>query len=194
MKAPFFFASFFFGLLYSWSAFSMSLFIEPGVFVNMMNGAEAVYDDGSDEYHGAMRNGDLSYAIKLGLHSGRYEFGVESEVYNLIGHFEGKGGERDFAKEAQITYNSLFIGYEFVPDQFLYLAVSSFPYMSSGGESYIEKSNLLSLEYSNHLKNWVSLNIKFETASELRNEGSPEKEFHFKNLLLVGFSFPLSGR
>lgn len=171
---------------------ALTLFIEPGVFVNMMDSASAEYKDETGWYDGVIRNGDLSYALKFGLHSGKYEFGIESEVYNFVGHFEGEGEVRDFSKEAQITYNSLFVGYEFVPRQFLYFAVSSHPYMRSGGESYIEKRNIFSLEYSNHIRDWVSLNVKLETASDLENEGEAKREFHFKNLLLVGFSFPLS--
>jgi hypothetical protein len=173
------------------TAHASKLFIEPGVFVNMMDGAQATYNDGSNHYKGTMRNTDLSYALKFGLHFGHFEFGLESELYNFTGHFDGKGSG-DFTKEAQITYNSLFVGYEFIPHQYIYLAISGRPYMKSGSDTFVEHHNVLSLEYSYHIKDWVSFNFKMETASELDNGATNKKEFTFKDLLLVGFSFPIT--
>lgn len=170
------------------SANSAKLFIEPGVFLNMLDSASAEYNNGTTSFNGAMRNDGLSYAIKFGGHFGHWELGVESELYNLAGHFESKTG--DFSKEATITYNSLFLGYQFIPNNYLYFSVSGRPYMRANGDSFTESHNILSLEYSNHIKKWVSLNVKVETPSEFHNK-SLNQTYSFKELLLVGFSFPL---
>lgn len=171
-------------------AYASKLFIEPGIFINMMNNANAEYDDGTNSFSGKMRNKDLSYAMKFGMHFGHWEFGIESEIYNYVAHFEDDTNG-DFTKDVQITYNSFFAGYEFIKHHFFYLALSDNPYMSSGNKSYIEHHRVLSLEYSHHIKEWVSFNIKIETASKLEVNGGNEENFKFGNLLLVGFSFPL---
>jgi hypothetical protein len=174
---------------------AMSVFIEPGIFVDMFDGESITYDNGSKEYSGTLRNEALSYAMKFGIHYGRLEIGLESELYNLVGHFHGKNGEENFSKEIHVTYNSLFIGYEFIPKQILYFSVSHTPYITSGTESYSENANVLSLEYAYHIKEWVSVNIKVESASDLELEGSsPHKKISYKDLILVGFSFPLSSK
>lgn len=179
--------------LFTLSSNAMDVFIEPGVFVDMFDGESITYDNGTNEYSGTLRNQSLSYAIKFGLHYEKLEFGLESELYNLVGHFHGKGSEESFSKELQITYNSLFIGYEILPKQILYFSISHRPYVSSGTESYTEDASILSLEYAYHIKEWVSVNVKIESASNLELEGSdPEKKISYKDLILVGFSFPLS--
>ena len=170
--------------------YASKLFIEPGIFINMMNQASAVYDDGYDTYEGKIRNKDLSYAMKFGMHFGHWEFGLESEIYNYVAHFEDDESG-DFSEEVQITYNSLFVGYEFVRHHFFYLAISDTPYMTMGGKSFVEHHKVFSLEYSHHIKEWVSFNVKVETASELEVNGSEDENFVIGNLLLVGFSFPL---
>lgn len=172
------------------NSFANKIFIEPGLFMNMMDSANAEYHDGTSHFDGVMRNKDISYAFKFGMHFGHYEIGLESEVYNFVAHLDDDTNG-NFTKDVQLTYNSIFIGYEFIPHQFFYLAVSNTPYMSSGGKSFIERHNVLSLEYSYHIKEWVSLNAKVETASELKVKGGNEEKFKFGNLLLVGFSFPL---
>lgn len=168
---------------------AVALFIEPGFFVNMMDSSKAHYNDGVNKYDGTMRNSGFNYAVKFGLHYGHYEFGIESEVYDFIAHFEDSnaGG---FTKDVNITYNSLFFGYEFIHQQFLYVSLSNTPYMTSGGKSFIEHGNVISLEYSNHLREWVSFNVKLESNSELEVKNG-NQEFSFGNLLLIGFSFPI---
>jgi hypothetical protein len=168
------------------SLHAMELFIEPGVFLNMMDSSHVEYDNGTSKTSGTMRNRDLSYAVKFGLHFGHYEFGVESEVYKFVAHYED-----GTSQDVNLTYNSIFFGYEFTRHQFLYIALSNTPYMTSNNISYKEHGNVFSLEYSNHIRDWVSLNIKVETASELEAQDSSGKAIEFSDLLLVGFSFPL---
>jgi hypothetical protein len=155
----------------------------------MMDSAKTEFHDGTNKYEGTLRNKDLSYAVKFGMHYGHYEFGVESEIYNFVAHLEKDNG--NYSQDMQITYNSIFFGYEFLPMQYIYIALSNTPYMSSGGKSYTEDHNVLSLEYSKHIKEWVSLNVKIETASKLEVENNSNETAKFSNLLLVGFSFPL---
>ena len=180
-------------LLVSSNSYAFNVFIEPGVFVDMFDGESITYDSGTNEYAGTLRNKALSYAMKFGVHHGRMEFGLESELYNLNAHFNGKNGEEAFSKEVQVTYNSFFIGYEFIEKNILYFSVSHTPFLTSGNESYSEDANVLSLEYAYHIKEWVSVNIKIESTANLEIEGSdPRKEISYKDLILVGFSFPLS--
>ncbi len=181
-----------FFLFYS-NAYAWDVFIEPGVFVDMFDGESVSYDDGSHEYSGTLRNKDLSYAMKFGLHNGKWEIGLESEVYNLVAHFEGDGIKENFSKEIQVTYNSFFIGYEFYPKNIIYFSISNTPYLTTGTESYEDDHSIISMEYAYHLKDWVSVNIKIENASKLTNKGgATEKTYKYKDLILVGFSFPLS--
>lgn len=180
-------------LLFLTKANAFDIFIEPGVFVDMFDSESIRYDNGTEHFSGTLRNRDLSYAMKFGVHYGKFEFGLESEVYSLVAHFKGNGKTEGFSKEIQITYNSFFIGYEFIPKHFFYLSVSNTPYLTSGTESYEEEANVFSIEYSYHLKEWVSVNLKVESASKLENRGSnPLRDFEYKDLVLVGFSFPLS--
>lgn len=180
-------------LLLSSPSFALNVFIEPGIFVDMFDGETVTYDNGNNKYSGTLRNEALSYAMKFGIHYGKLEIGLESELYNLVGHFHGKSNEQSFSKELHITYNSLFVGYEFLPKQILYFSVSHTPFIASENESYSEDSNILSLEYAYHIKEWVSVNVKIESSSTLELEGaSPHKTISYKDLLLVGFSFPLS--
>lgn len=173
--------------------FAIDVFIEPGVFVDMFDGESVSYYDGNHHYKGTLRNRDLSYALKFGIHYEKFEFGLESEVYSLVSHFDGGGKTANFSKDIQVTYNSFFIGYEFIPKHLIYFSISNTPYLTSGTESYEEDANVLSLEYSYHVKKWVSVNLKIESASTLVNHGSsPEKNFEYKDLILLGFSFPLS--
>lgn len=177
-----------FFILVSFNCHAGKLFIEPSFFMNMMDSAHADYHSGDKNYSGFIRNRDISYAFKFGAHFGHYEIGIESEIYNFVAHFKDQENG-DFTKNIQLTYNSLFVGYEFIKHQFLYLAVSNHPFMSSSGKSFVERKNVFSLEYSYHIKEWVSLNIKVETESEL--EGGDSETFGFGNLLMLGFSFPL---
>ncbi|MAZ47475.1 MAG: hypothetical protein CME65_02865 [Halobacteriovoraceae bacterium] len=170
-----------------------NVFIEPGIFVDMFDGESITYVNGDSEYSGTLRNKALSYAMKFGVHHGRIEFGLESELYNLSAHFNGGSGGEGFSKEVQVTYNSLFIGYEILEKNILYFSVSHTPFLTSGNESYSEEANVLSLEYAYHIKEWVSVNIKIESTADLKVEGAtPRKEISYKDLVLVGFSFPLS--
>ena len=181
--------------IYSTLTFAMDVFIEPGIFVDMFDGESITYNNGDHEYSGTLRNKDLSYAMKFGIHYGKLEIGLESELYNLIGHFHGKSSEESFSKEIHVTYNSFFVGYELFHKHIFYLSISHIPFISSGTESYSEKANVISLEYSYHIKDWVSVNTKIESASTLEVEGSsPHKTISYKDLILVGFSFPLSSK
>lgn len=178
-------------LLFCQLAGAKTLFIEPGIFVNMFSSSEANYNDGSNEYTGTIRSKDLSYALKFGLHYGHFEFGIESELYNFVAHLEDDDDStQDLALPLQLNYNSIFIGYEFLPHHFAYIALSNTPKLSSGSVSFTEDHSVVSFEYSYHIKAWVSFNVKWETASEFTNRS--EKELDFKNLLLIGFSFPLN--
>ena len=174
-------------------SYALDLFIEPGLFVDMFDTETVKYNDGSNEYDGTLRNKSLSYAMKFGVHYGKWEFGLDSEVYSLVAHFKGEGSQEDFSKEVHVTYNSLFVGYEFYPKNILYLSISNTPYLTSGTESYTEHTSVFSMEYSYHLKHWVSVNVKVETAAKLKDKSSTtHKTFEYQDLILVGFSFPLS--
>lgn len=141
-------------LLFSFNAHATKLFIEPGVFMNMMDSSTAEFEDGSNHYKGTVRNKDLSYAVKFGLHFGHYEFGIETEVYNYVAHLESSSGS--FTKDMQLTYNSIFFGYEFIPTHFLYLALSNTPYMSAGGKSYLNTIMFYPLNIPSILKNGLA--------------------------------------
>ncbi len=181
--------------LFTLPTYATDIFIEPGIFTDMFDGETVTYDDGTKEYEGTLRNSDLSYAIKFGLHIGKWEFGLESEIYNFSAHFKGKGNNANFAKDIQVTYNSVFVGYEFYPKNIFYLSISNTPYLYTDNESYEDHASIFSLEYSYHIKDWVSVNVKVENSSHLVNKGSsPEKSFSYRDLILVGFSFPLTSK
>ncbi len=175
------------------NSYALDVFIEPGLFVDMFNTETVNYNDGTNEYSGVLRNKSLSYAMKFGVHYHKWEFGLDSEVYSLVAHFKGEGSQEDFSKEVHVTYNSLFVGYEFYPKNIIYLSISDTPYLTSGTESYTEHASVFSMEYSYHLKQWVSVNVKIETAAKLEDKSSStHKTFEYRDLILVGFSFPLS--
>ena len=79
-------------LLISFNTHATKLFIEPGVFMKMMDSASAEFEDGSNYSQGAVRNKDLSFAVKFGLHFSHYEFGIKTEVYNDIAHLDSFSG------------------------------------------------------------------------------------------------------
>lgn len=164
----------------SFPAYSMKLFVEPGVFVNMSNQAHAEYEGDS----GYIRNDGLSYALKFGLHHGHFEYGLESEIYNFVGHFDDDSGS--YSLPMRLTYNSVFFGYEFIDHQFLYLAVSNNPMLSMDGKSFREDKSVISLEYSYHIKEWVSFNVKVETNSEMQVDKGNKEELEFGNLMMIG--------
>lgn len=177
-------------LLWVASANATKFFIEPGVFMSMYDNSYVRFEDDDGGESGHLRNTDLSYAIKIGLHSGRYEFGIETELYDYEAHLEGENG--DEVRNIHITYNSVFIGYEFLKDQFIYGAIALEPYLSADNVSYHEYKPILSFEYANHLKEWVSLNVKLETESEFeRPSGKNGEAVRVGTMVLVGFSFPL---
>lgn len=168
---------------------AMEVFIEPSIFVNIQDDASIKYDGDS----GVLRSNDLSYALKFGLHFGHFEFGFENESYNYTAHLNNSS-TGSYTKELQISYNSLFIGYEFIKHHFIYASLSSKPYASFDNKSFVEDHSVFGLEYSYHIKEWVSLNAKIETASELKQSGGAQEKLRFSDLLLIGFSFPLNAR
>lgn len=168
------------------NSMAQEVFIEPGIFVNMMDSANIKHDGDT----GVLRSNDLSYALKFGVHYGHYEFGIESEVYNFAAHLKSSDSG-DYSHDMQIAYNSIFFGYEFKERHIFYISLSSRPYVEYDGRSYHEKHPVLSAEYSYHLKDWVSVNAKIETASKLEQSGTSDEYLQFGNLLLIGFSFPL---
>jgi hypothetical protein len=178
-------------LLLSFSAQASRVFIEPSIFVNMFQNEKLHYDDGSNKYDGVIRNDYLSFALKFGVHFGHWEVGFESEIYRYVAHLEGNGAG-DSVLPMNVTYNSIFFGYEFMPHQYLYLSMTAYPYMASGSTSLIEEKNQYGLEYSYHIKDWVSLNAKIEMASHFTDRGSPEKKIELPAMMLVGFSFPIN--
>tara|TARA_B100001971_G_scaffold84647_1_gene78161 strand:- start:271751 stop:272320 length:570 start_codon:yes stop_codon:yes gene_type:complete len=165
-------------------------FIEPGVFMNMYDGAHIEFEDDSGSTSGHIRNSDLSYAIKIGMHHGHFEYGFETEIYDYEAHLDKSDGHT--TENVTITYNGIFVGYEFVKKNFLYFEISLEPYLSAGGKSYHEHKPVFSMEYSRHIKEWVSLNVKLETESEFKVIDSDSNDkVHVGNMILVGFSFPL---
>lgn len=173
------------------SAFAFpKFFVEPGVFLNIYDGSSAQFTNSTDETRGVIRNADMSYAIKIGLHHGHFEYGLETEIYDYEAHLKDDSGDR--VEDVKVTYNSAFIGYEFSPKNFIYGSVAFAPYLSSDGKSYLEKHPAFSLEYSRHIKEWVSLNVKMETKAdfEVKNSGSNQK-IELGEVILIGFSFPL---
>lgn len=181
-----------FGLFLALNSHALGFFVEPGIFINLNGGSDVEFDDGTQTVDGVMRNEQLSYALKIGLISGRFEFGIEEEIYNLTAHLDTNGSGGDQAEDLVITYKSFFVGYEFIEKHFLYLAVSNSPYADFEGESFTEEQGAFSLEYAYHIQKEFSFNVKVETATKLESDSSPKKHLSYRNLVFAGFSIPIS--